>query len=250
MGKNKRYILIIFVVLATVFANRAEAQVETHGFIGLRKDTVIYKDRYSIIFQQVSPEILQEVLEKLPPPPVFETVTDIDAVAEMLKGKVKFEFDPNEYDDGQRYVVSVTCRNGVVLNFAESALMEKYYPDRDIIKFANEWADPQWVFNLTTGNYDYEPEYTRYAKGRKFRTVATTVFEGLHDLELQAVNERLKKYVGLINLTDYIDHEFETGEYFWVGEIFYAYDSVNDRWWRFGIKESAVPRTNVRQRSK
>lgn len=233
--------------MTIVLSNQAGAQVKERGFIGLRKDTIIHKNKYDIVFQQVLPEMLQEVLEKLPPQPLFETITDIDNVTEMLKGKVTFVFDPNEYDDGQRYVSSITCRNGVVLNFAESASMEKYYPDRDIIKFKSEWADPQWIFNLTTGDYDYDPEYTSYAKGRKLRTVSTTVFEGLHDLELQIMNDRLKKYVGLINLTDYIDHEFKTGEYFWVGEVFYAYDSVNDRWWRLGVRES-VKRPNLRQR--
>ncbi|MCL1821705.1 MAG: hypothetical protein FWG22_02660 [Prolixibacteraceae bacterium] len=238
MNKIIRYILIILATLAFLFPQEAKAQ----GFVGLRRDTTIYIEGHSIVFQQISADMLKEVLENFPPPPIFNIVADIDSVTEMLKGKVEFVFDPNVYDDGQRYVSSITCRNGMKLNFAESVLLEKYYPKYDIIKFKYDWVVPQWIFDLKTGDYDYEPEYTRYSKSGKLRTVANTVFKDLHDLELQILNGKTKKFSKIVNLTDFVDHEFSIGDYFWIGEIFYVYDSENSRWWRLGVKESTGER--------
>lgn len=96
-------------------------------------------------------------------------ITDLDSLL-LLYGKgVSIMYDVFErWGNNMVITKGIVCRSGMKLKFEQGMNFSKYYPKEDIIVFENY---DKSVFNLRSGEDEYDPAYVQYAPGGKFRLI-------------------------------------------------------------------------------
>ena len=112
----------------------------------------------------------------------------------------------------------------------------KYYPDRNVIVMVNGWRA---VFNLTTGEDDYETEFIDVFPDKKYRIVGArygSFSDNEGDLRLYIQKKKGKGYETIIDLMQLLELPSRRDFYLvYQGSFYLLY---MDAWWKVSFTQT------------